>query len=111
MTADKQNEAAQAGDGAVCLDYGGPTLKISVGGVIHEFEDHPYCGPVKLTKRGEPSSHQPGDFLLAASLWYQQGKLVENGLCRWKHEAEPILRHMGGKHWALVGWNEPRDGA
>lgn len=59
--------------------------KISVGGKIYEFEMHPYCGPNILNRNGEPLKHQPLDFLEAASLWAQQGQMVDGGLCRWEH--------------------------
>lgn len=91
---------------------GGPTLKISVNGKIISFEDHSYCGPSALSKRtGDPLRHQPPGFLNAATLWCQQGKRVENGLCVWDHEPEPITKHMGGKHYKVIGWTEPRRGS
>jgi hypothetical protein len=91
----------------VCILTGGPTLKISVKGKVYSFEDHPYCGPVVLTRRGDPASVQPMAFLKAASLWYAQGKRVEGGLCRWDHEPKEILKHLGGRHWQIVGHEPP----
>ena len=79
-------------------------LKISVGGKIIEFEMHPYCGPTILNLRGEPASKQPKDFLEAASLWAQQGRRMEDGLCRWDHEREEILQHIGGRQWKIIGY-------
>lgn len=86
-------------------------LKISVGGRIIEFEMHPYCGPNILNKRGEPSEKQPMDFLKAASLWAQQGKRMEDGLCRWDHEPKPIKRHLWGNNWEIVGWEPVERGS
>lgn len=92
------------------FDCGGPMLKIQVNGRIIEFEMHPYCGPNILNKRGEPLAHQPQDFLEADSLWAQQGKRMENGLCRWDHKPEMILKHIIGKHYEVVGEKPARRG-
>lgn len=94
----------------ICILKGGPMLKISVGGKVIEFESHPYCGPNILKRNGEPLEKQPEDFLNAASLWVQQGKRMENGLCRWDHEPEDIVEHLGGKHWKIVGQKPARRG-
>lgn len=94
----------------VFLELGGPMLKIFVKGKIIEFEMHPYCGPNILNKRGEPLANQPVDFLKAASLWAQQGKRMENGLCRWDHEPELITKHLGGRHYLLIGEKPPKRG-
>lgn len=84
--------------------------KISVRGIIYEFEMHPYCGPNILNRKGEPLKHQPISFLKAASLWSQQGQRIENGLCRWDCDREPILVHLGGKNWKVVDFTEPKRG-
>ena len=90
--------------GCVHICGGGPMRKISVRGVVYEFEMHPYCGPHILNRRGEPLARQPKEFLKAASLWAQQGQRIdENGLCVWDHPPEPILKHLGGRHYQLVG--------
>ncbi len=94
----------------VRLDCGGPMRKISVNGKLLEFEDHAYCGPNVLNQRGEPLAEQPRVFLLAASLWVQQGRRIEDGLCRWDHEPEPITKHMGGRHHKVIGWTPARKG-
>lgn len=78
--------------------------KISVNGKIYEFEMHRYCGPNILNRKGEPIKNQPADFLKAASLWAQQGQRIEDGLCRWDHEPEPILEHIVGKHYRVLGY-------
>ncbi len=87
------------------LSVGGPMRKISVGGKIFDFEMHPYCGPTLLDNRGHPKDIQkhPKDFLHAASQWSSQGQKIEDGLCVWFHEPEDILKHMGGRHWLLIG--------
>lgn len=90
---------------------GGPTHRISVGGKIIEFEMHRYCGPVALGKKGQPLKKQDSAFLEAASRWCQQGKRIEDGLCRWDHEPEPITIHMGGRKYLTVGWKPPVKGS
>ena len=90
-----------------CVDCGGPMLKISVGGKVIEFEMHPYCGPNILNRKGEPLATQPHDFLVAASLWAQQGRRMEDGLCRWDHPPKEILKHLGGRHWQILGYEQP----
>lgn len=94
----------------VCILAGGPLLNISVGGRIIEFEMHPYSGPHILDRNGNPLKHQPADFLKAASLWAQQGQRMEDGLCRWDHEREPIAEHLGGRHWKVTGYEDARRG-
>jgi hypothetical protein len=97
--------------GSVCfLDCGGPTLKISVNGAIVTFEYHPYCGPTKLNKRGDPASDQPMAFLKAAVLWAKQGRQVAKGLCVWNHEQEPILRQINRRSACVIGWKPARKG-
>ena len=88
----------------MCVLAGGPMRKISVGGKIYEFEMHPYCGPTILNRKGSPAAIQPRDFLHAASQWAQQGERMEGDLCRWDHEPKEILKHLGGRHWKLVGY-------
>jgi hypothetical protein len=97
--------------GSVCfVDCGGPTRKISVNGEIVTFEDHPYCGPTKLNKRGDPAREQPIAFLKAASLWAQQGRQMKDGLCAWNHEQEPILRQINRRNAVVIGWKPARKG-
>lgn len=77
---------------------------IQVNGYVYHFEMHPYCGPNILNKRTEePLKHQPMEFLEAASLWAKQGQKIENGLCVWYHKPKPILEHLGGRHYKVLG--------
>ena len=117
MTPDLQKSEAQncrghdpAGLLGACVDCGGPMLKISVGGKVIEFEMHPYCGPNILNRKGDPLANQPNDFLVAASLWAQQGQRMEDGLCRWDHPPKEILKHLGGRHWQILGYEKPVKG-
>lgn len=94
----------------IFLELGGPMRKISVAGKLYEFEMHPYCGPTLLNRKGEPCKYQPLAFLHAASLWAQQGQRIKDGLCRWDHDREPILVHLGGRHYKVVDFTEPKHG-
>ena len=82
-------------------------LKISVGGTVIDFEMHPYCGPNILNRKGSPLANQPHDFLVAASLWAQQGRRMEDGLCRWDHPPKRIRKQISGSHWQSVGREPP----
>lgn len=94
------------------MSLGGPEHVIQVKGRRIRFEMHPYCGPVALRKDGEPAKQQPKDFLHAASLWAQQGRKVDpDGVCIWRREPEPILKHLGGRHWKIIGYKEPEIGS
>lgn len=98
------------GDSVAHIMEAGPTRKISVGGKIYIFEMHRYCGPVLLTKKGEPAAKQPAKFLEAASLWAQQGQRMEGDLCRWDWPSEPIIEHIFGRHYRVTGYTQPRRG-
>lgn len=104
--------ACKLGDTVALVLVGGPMFKISVFGKIYEFEMHPYCGPTLLNRRGDPIplDKHPSAFLEAASLWAQQGQKTEAGLCVWYHEPKEILKHLGGKHYLLVGYEPPVKG-
>lgn len=95
----------------VVLDIGGSMHKISVNGKIYHFEMHPYCGPNILNKRtGSSVKNQPDAFLVAASLWAQQGKRIDSdGICIWMREPEEILRHLGN-HYEIIGYTESARG-
>lgn len=102
---------AKFGNTVVHMLDGGHMLKISSRGKIYEFEMHPFCGPALLNRKGEALKNQPGHFLKAVSLWARQGERIENGLCRWDHESEPILEHIVGNHWKITGYKEPKKGS
>jgi len=88
---------------------GGEIKRISINGRILVFEDHPQIGPVLLRAGDEPAKIQSKIFLHAASMWYQQGKRMENGLCRWDHEPQPIVKRVGNKNF-ITGWSQPVKG-
>ena len=78
--------------------------KIQVDGMVHDFEDHPYCGPTLLNRNGEPLRRQPRRFLEAASQWYQNARRIgKDGLCEWFEPQKNILKHLGGNHYEVVG--------
>jgi hypothetical protein len=88
------------------ISIGGPVIKISIKGKLYHFEDHRYCGPMRVDQRGEPTTKTPMAFWKAVSLWAQQGRKIENGLAVWYHEREPILEHLGGRNWRITGYKE-----
>lgn len=89
--------------GLVHISMGGPDFTIQVRQKRYTFEFHPYCGPIVLKRNGGAAASQPNFVMEACSLWAAQGKKVENGLCVWFHEPKPILKHLGGRHWQIVG--------
>lgn len=93
------------------ISVGGPVQKISVNGTVYTFEWHPYCGPAKLNPNGDPSVTQPVAFLEAAGLWDEQGRRMEDGLCRWDYPAEPIRKHIGGRNYLVTGYHKPKRGS
>jgi hypothetical protein len=92
------------------ISMGGPEFDIQADGKRYHFEMHPYCGPIRLNKNGSEHCSQPMAFLHAVSLWAQQGQRVEDGLCRWDHEPEEILKHLGGNNYQLVGHHPAKRG-
>lgn len=97
-----------------CILTGGPTRTIRAGGKVYSFEMHPFFGPAVLGKQGEPLANQPGPnhaFWVAVDLWHRQGQQVgADGLCVWKPGRRPILRHLGGRHYEIAGYEpEPAD--
>ena len=93
-----------------CLDAGERMFKISVDATVYEFELNRFAGPNVVDRDGRPWEEQPPGFLKAASLWLQQGRRMEDNLCRWDHEPEPILKHLGGKRYLILGYHPPRRG-
>lgn len=94
-----------------CILLGGPDrLILDAKGKTWLFEDHPYCGPVVLTKTGAPKEPQPPDrspLWAATNLWYAQGKRIEDrgaeGIwCVWDKPKPQKLRHLGWIHYELV---------
>jgi hypothetical protein len=91
------------------ISVAGPNrVIIDANGRRWKFEMHPQCGPAMLDARGEIADKQPGPrspFWHAVTRWAQGGKrLNAAGECVWEEEPKPILQHMGGKHYRVVGW-------
>lgn len=93
------------------ISVGGPTLEIQVRGKRWRFEMHPYCGPIILNKNENEAASQPLYVLDAISLWAQQGRREEDGMCRWDHAPKEILKHLHGNHYKFLGYEEPVRGA
>jgi hypothetical protein len=91
--------------------FGGPE-RILIDGAQKKwrFEDHPYCGPVVIGKRGDPLEVQPPEnssFWVAVNLWYAQGKRTHPTVgretwCIWDKPTMQKMRHIGGNNYVLV---------
>jgi hypothetical protein len=91
------------------ISYAGPTRHISdAKGKRWTFEMHDYFGPIVLNKSLDPLPTQPGErspFWHAVTRWAQGGhRLDESGECVWEEEKKPILQHIAGKHYRVIGW-------
>jgi hypothetical protein len=85
---------------------------IVVNGITHHFEMHGYCGPINTNAKGDPitplGARHP--FWEAVTLWAQQGERIADGVCVWEEAPSPILRHLGGKHYEVIGYEQARQG-
>ena len=93
----------------ISISVGGPTRVITdAKGKRWTFEMHPQCGPAVLNAHGDPTDKQPGaknPFWHAVTRWEQGGhRLDANGECVWEEEPQPVLEHIVGKHYRVVGW-------
>jgi hypothetical protein len=91
------------------VSIGGPTRVITDSkGKRWAFEMHPQCGPAALDAQGGIADKQPGPkspLWHAVTRWVQGGmRLSAAGECVWEEEPQPILEHMGGKHYRVTGW-------
>lgn len=90
------------------ISYAGPTRMITdTKGKRWTFEMHHYCGPIVLSKSGDPMERQLGErspFWYAVTRWAQGGHRLNDTECIWEEEPKPILEHIGGKHYRAVGW-------
>lgn len=90
------------------ISWAGPERFITDAKGKHwKFEMHSYCGPIVLGIGGDPIDTQPGPkspFWHAVTRWAQDGqRLDEKGECVWDEEPQPILEHIIGKHYRVVG--------
>lgn len=89
------------------ISLAGPTRHITDSkGKRWTFEMHHYCGPIALNKSGDPMERQPGErspFWHAVTRWAQGGHRLNGIECIWEEEPKPILEHIGGKHYRVVG--------
>lgn len=90
------------------ISLAGPTRTITdAKGNRWTFEMHHYCGPIALNKRGDPMEGQPGErspFWHAVTRWAQGGHRLNGIECIWEEEPKPVLEHIAGKHYRVVGW-------
>lgn len=95
------------GSGVAHISIAGPEREIQVRGKRWRFEMHPYFGPAILKRNGDPAAAQPIYVMEAISLWAQQGERMDGDLCQWDHPPKEILKHLRGKQYKLVGYEEP----
>lgn len=90
------------------ISFGGPTRHITdAKGKRWKFEMHPQCGPAVLNASGDPADKQPGPrspFWHAVTRWAQGGHRLNEADCVWEEEPQPILQHMAGRHYRVIGW-------
>jgi hypothetical protein len=101
----------------MCLLLGGPIHHITVRGKDVLFEVHPYCGPHPIHKRTlDPLDNIPPGFWDAIQLWIDGGKKLDGDKCVVPSKCSKcessgfITRHLGGKHYEVVGKCEVCDG-
>lgn len=60
-----------------------------------------YAGPTRtiIDANGKRSP-----FWRAVTRWAQGGHRLNGIECIWEEEPRPILEHIGGKHYRVVGW-------
>jgi len=92
------------------LSVGGPTHQINVRGRQVPFEMHPYCGPTPVHKiTGDPLLNTPPGFWDAIDLWIRGGKKMDGetavvpAACADCDGSGDEMKHLGGKHYELVG--------
>jgi len=96
----------------ICILIGGKDYLIKDrSGKEWKFEDHPYCGPIVLDKKGDPKNKQPkvnSLFWESVNLWYSQGKKINECLCVYENikQKKPILKHKGGRHYEIIGYHD-----
>lgn len=80
-----------------CLLTGGPQRFIAVGLKSERFEDHPHIGPMPCSRMGAERKLSPRHpFWRAVTLWYEQGKVIdERGNCVWKEPRTPTAGPTG----------------
>lgn len=96
---------------AVCVMLGGPTYWINVRGKPLPFEDHPYCGPTPVAKNdlAQPREVIPAGFWEAIELWEKGGRVMDGDkcvvplACKSCDGSGDNVRHLGGRHYEIVG--------
>lgn len=91
------------------ISFAGPErVIVDAKGRRWKFEMHPQCGPIVIGVNGDPLNAQPGPkspIWHAVTRWAQDGhRLDDKGVCVWEEEPQPILEHIVGKHYRVLGW-------
>lgn len=91
-----------------------PEFTLTMDGKAYRFDWHNYLGPTFLRKDGEPLARYPSErhpMWKAFGAWERQGKRVDMaGNCIWEPEPpepKPVLRHIRGRHFEIIGWEQP----
>jgi len=88
--------------------YGGDEFLISIRDEIIRFEFSEQFGPLPLNKKDAGRPLRPSHpFWRAVSLWRLQGSRVEGGKAIWHVPKQPVLKHLGGKHYRVLEHGEP----
>ena len=94
------------------ISYAGPEYRIRCGKWTR-FEDHPYCGPIFLDRKGDPLSQQPSPIDAVWShvnAWYAQGKQFEalagEKWAKYKTDRHKTLREVCAERNALRAGGE-----
>lgn len=90
--------------------WGSGPFVINAGGVDYKFEDSDRFGPALVSEIGDiledPYPPEKCEFWRAHSIWIRQGRRVEGEKCIWNEPKPLIIRHTGGRHWAVVDGGE-----
>lgn len=94
-----------------------PEFRLTLpGGAVYRFDWHRYLGPIFVRTDGEPLARQPSarnPMWKAFAAWDRQGRKVDaDGNCIWTQEPpapEPVLRHIKGRHFEVIGWKDASD--
>lgn len=86
--------------------------RISVKGKVYLFETPLYCGAMFVGKNGRERANVPRLAWDAISWWAQQGRRIDDsGLCIWDYPAKEKLKHLGGRHYQIIGYEQPVRGS
>ena len=92
----------------VHVSVGGPEYVINVAGKDWRFEDHAWCGPSPLNRRGDPidPAKAPQRVWVALSQWHEGGKKIgEDGKALWEPPVDEVAEGLKSGELVKVGRN------